>query len=76
MRIMQCLHIVLYMWEWSCLLRPCHHQGVVYNGDADDQDLGKNDEDEHCSCDEFENNTSAPVIGVTPDVMVYACTLM
>ena len=44
---MQCFHIVLYRWEWSCLLRPCHHQGIVYNGDADDQDLGKNDEDEN-----------------------------
>ena len=34
--------------QWSCLLKSCHQQGgVVYNGDADDQDLGTNYEDEH-----------------------------
>ena len=44
------------------VLKSCQHQGVVYNCDADDQDLGTNDEDETFSCDEFQNFTSAPVI--------------
>ena len=65
---------------WSCLLKSCYHQGVVYNGDADDQDLGNNDENENCSCDEFENCASTVVIRcglkLTAAVMVYACTIM
>ena len=66
--------------QWSCLLKSCHQQGgVVYNGDADDQDLGTNYEDENRSCDEFENCASTLVkrcgFKWTTAVMAYACDL-